>query len=150
MQWCACAWWVRRMGGRCLATGGGASSEQKTLTFGGTLSSDWSSARPAAPGRGDAKRNCCVCPRAACTTGFSRHRPATDASKGYQVRNGRCRQNFVHCRDFLTASSFRLRYFSMACRQDDSRCDRACHLALFQGFPNHLTESSCFFMFQVP
>ena len=34
---------------------------------------------------------------------------------------------------------------SMSNRQDDSRCHKACHLALFQGFPKLLDESSCCF-----
>ena len=33
----------------------------------------------------------------------------------------------------------------MSNRQDDSSCHEACHLALFQGFPKLLDESSCFF-----
>ena len=33
----------------------------------------------------------------------------------------------------------------MSNRQDDSRCHKACHLALFQGFPKLLDESSCCF-----
>ena len=44
----------------------------------------------------------------------------------YSVRHG------LHC--------------SMSNRQDDSRCQKACHLGLFQGFPKLPNESSCFFL----